>query len=114
MSNYLSRELQYGTTISTDVTDILFKVAMAKEEKYNVAQNAIQNTVDQYGALAQNLRQKGKEYLAGKLDAVTQLVNNSGDRDLSKSGVARAINSQIKNIVQDPTVLNEINQSQKI
>ena len=114
MSNYLSKNLDYGTTISTDVTDILFKVAMAKEEKYNLAQNAIQNTVDQYGALAQNLREKGKEYLAGKLDAVTQLVNNSGDRDLSKSGVARAINSQIKNIVQDPIVLNEINQSQKI
>lgn len=111
MSNFLSKNLDYGTTISTDVTDILFKVAMAKEEKYNLAQNAIQNTVDQYGALAQNLRQKGKEYLAGKLDAVTQLVNNSGDRDLSKSGVARAINSQIKNIVQDPTVLNEVAQA---
>lgn len=115
MSNYLSQPIQYSNVIDTSGIEIAAKVATIKQQKYDANQNLIQQTVNQYGAMASSLRQKGQEYLAGKLQAVTQIVNSSAqNRDLSKSGVARAINSQIDSIVRDPILINEIAQSQKI
>lgn len=115
MSNYLSRPLVYSDTLDTSAVDLFGKISTLKQQKFDSSQAQIQNTIDQYGAMAQGLRDKGKEYLAGKLQAVTQMVNSSGqNRDLSKSGVARAINSQITSIVRDPILINEITQSQKI
>lgn len=115
MSNYLNAPLQYSNTIDSSAVDLFGRVATMKQQKYDANQNQLQQTLDQYGAMAQNLRAKGQEYLAGKLQAVTQYVNSSAqNRDLSKSGVARAINSQIDNIVRDPILINEIAQSQKI
>lgn len=115
MSNYLTQRIQYSDTLDTSAVDTFSRIATLKQQKFDSAQNQIQNTIDQYGAMAQGLRDKGKEYLAGKLQAVTQLVNESGqNRDLSKSGVTRAINSQITSIVRDPILINEITQSQKI
>jgi hypothetical protein len=114
MSNYLSKKIEYSDTIDTSAIDLFGKVAMMKQQKYDVAENQIQQTLDQYGSLGSSMREYGKNYLAGKLDEVTKMINQSGSRDLSKNGVARNIQQQIKTVVQDRTVLNEMTNGQKI
>lgn len=114
MSNYLSKPIQYSNTIDTSAIDLFGKVATMKQQKYDVAVNQIQNTLDQYGSLGSTMREYGKEYLASKLDEVTQVINQSGGRDLSRNGIAKGIQQQIKNVVQDKTVLNEMAMGQKL
>lgn len=114
MSNYLSKPIQYSNTIDTSGIELFGKIATMKQQKYDVAVDQIENTISQYGSLGSSMREYGKEYLAGKLDEVTNLINQSGGRDLSRNGVAKGIQQQIKSVVQDKTVLNEMAMGQKL
>ena len=111
MANYMSSPVDYGKTIDSSATDLLGKVATLKQQKYDANYALVQNTLDQYGNI-DLLRNQDKEYLSEKLQKVTDVVNNSGNRDLSRNNVTRSIQSQIKSVLDD-NVLTQIAQTEK-
>jgi len=108
MSNYASRPIDYGHAIDTSAIDLFGKVATIKQGRYDTNYDLVQQTLNQYGSLANSLVQPAaKEYLAGKLQEVTNTVNNSADTDLSRNGVKNKLLSQVKNVLNDKRVQND-------
>jgi len=113
MSSYISNQpIQYTPTQSGINLPLQAQVLTLKEGKYNTAKAQIQQTLDAYGA-QDLLRDQDKEYLAGKLNYITTQINQSGNRDLSKSYVAQGIMSTVKTVAQDPIVLDAVESTQK-
>lgn len=112
MANYMSSPVDYGKTIDSSATDLLGKVATLKQQKYDANFALVQSTIDQYGNI-DLARPEDREYLAGRLQKITDVVNNSGNRDLSRNNVTRSIQSQVKTVLDD-YVVTQIGETKKI
>jgi len=108
MSNYLTKDINYGQPIDSSAVDLLGKVATLKQQKYDANQKEIQDSLDKFAIDANVMREYGKEYTATKLDSLVSIINNSqGDHDLSKSGVKQKLDTVIKSLVNDKTFQKE-------
>jgi len=112
MSSYLSQPVNYSPIVSNVNLPLVAKVLEVKQGAYNKNYAQIQSTLDQFGA-TNLLRDQDKEYLSNKLTEVTNQINSSGNRDLSKNSVATDFTSKLKTIAADPIVLNAIENTQK-
>lgn len=108
MSNYLTKDINYGQPIDSSAVDLLGKIATLKQQKYDANQKEIQDSLDKFAIQADVMREYGKEYTATKLDSLVSIINNSqGDHDLSKSGVKQKLDTVIKTLVNDKTFQKE-------
>jgi len=82
------------------------------EGRYNQNKAQIQQVLDAYGSI-DLLRDEDKQYLAGKLNDITNEINQSGNRNLAKSYVAQNIFSKVKTVAQDAVVLDAMESTSK-
>ena len=83
-----------------------------KQGKYDTAKAQINQTLDQFGGL-KVLRDDDNKYIASKLTDVRNNIETMGDVDLSRSGVTDSIMGNIKQVAQDPIILNALEQTYK-
>ena len=115
MSNYLTKDINYGQPIDSSAVDLLGKIATLKQQKYDANQKEIQDSLDKFAIQADVMREYGKEYTATKLDSLVSIINNSqGDHDLSKSGVKQKLDSVIKTLVNDKTFQKEYSEGMRL
>lgn len=114
MANFLSEKQQYNKIIDPVNINLVNTVLSAKQGKFDQGVAAIDAALGELGHIdGMLLRDKDREYLANNVKSLLDVVNNSGKLDLSKSGVTRNIQSQIKSAL-DSTVINAVSQSSKI
>ena len=114
MANFLSEKQQYNKIIDPININLVNTVLSAKQGKFDQGVAAIDSALGELGRIdGMLLRDKDREYLANNVKSLLDVVNNSGKLDLSKSGVTRNIQSQIKSAL-DSTVINAVSQSSKI
>jgi hypothetical protein len=114
MANFLSEKQQYNKIIDPVNINLVNTVLSAKQGKFDQGVAAIDSALGELGRIdGMLLRDKDREYLANNVKSLLDVVNNSGKLDLSKSGVTRNIQSQIKSAL-DSTVINAVAQSSKI
>lgn len=114
MANFLSEKQQYNKIIDPVNINLVNTVLSAKQGKFDQGAAAIDSALGELGRIdGMLLREKDREYLANNVKSLLDVVNNSGKLDLSKSGVTRNIQSQIKSAL-DSTVINAVSQSSKV
>lgn len=114
MANFLSEKQQYNKIIDPVNINLVNTVLSAKQGKFDQGVATIDSALSELGRIdGMLLRDKDREYLANNVKSLLDVVNNSGKLDLSKSGVTRNIQSQIKSAL-DSTVINAVSQSGKI
>jgi hypothetical protein len=114
MANFLSEKQQYNKIIDPVNINLVNTVLSAKQGKFDQGVAAIDSALGELGRIdGMLLRDKDREYLANNVKSLLDVVNNSGKLDLSKSGVTRNIQSQIKSAL-DSTVINAVAQSSKV
>ena len=111
-TSYLSQKYE-PTQVSSNINlPLTLKVLEMKQGKYDTAKAQINQTLDQFGGL-KVLRDVDNKYIAAKLTDVRNNIETMGDVDLSRSGVTDSIMGNIKQVAQDPFILNALEQTYK-
>lgn len=111
-TSYLSQKYEPSAVSSNINLPLTLKVLEMKQGKYDTAKAQINQTLDQFGGL-KVLRDVDNKYIAAKLTDVRNNIETMGDVDLSRSGVADSIMGNIKQVAQDPFILNALEQTYK-
>lgn len=112
MSNYLSQDIQYNQPPTDANFELLSKVALMQQQKYDVNHQQIQATLDQFGAM-KVLRGEDNAYIAAKLNSITTQINASGG-NLANQSLSDSLMGKIKGAAQDPFILNAFEQTAKM
>lgn len=112
MSNYLSQDIQYNKPPTDANFELLAKVALAQQQKYDVNHQQIQQTLDQFGAI-KTLRPEDDAYIAAKLNSITTQLNSAGG-NLASQSLTDSLMGKIKGVAQDPFILNALEQTSKM
>jgi hypothetical protein len=112
MSNFLSQPVQYAKPPSDSNFELLSKVAMMQQQKYDVNHQQVQQTLDAFGAI-KTLRAEDDEYIASKLNSITTQANTMGG-NLANQSMSNQFISKIKGAAQDPAILNAMEQTRKM
>lgn len=111
-TSYLSQKYEPSQVSSNINLPLTLKVLEMKQGKYDTAKAQINQTLDQFGGL-KVLRDDDNKYIAAKLTDVRNNIETMGDVDLSRSGVTDSIMGNIKQVAQDPIILNALEQTYK-
>lgn len=99
MATYGNSIYQYENPTPIDIS-MLGKAVQFKQENYDANTMNVQNLVTQY--LNMDLaRDVDKQYLGERLQTLTNYVNNSGQKDWSRTSVAREVSTYIGNAIDD-------------
>lgn len=112
MANFLQSSYLPTQPRTDENFNLLAQVQLMKQQKYDVNQQKIQETLDAWG-MQQVLRPQDKEYIANKLSYLTDTINGLGNRDLSLTNVTNDINSKIAIAAQDPRITNALENTRK-
>lgn len=112
MSNYLSQPIKYAAPPTDANFEILSKVALMQQQKYDANHQKIQSTLDQFGAI-KTLRPEDDAYIAAKLNSITTQANAMGG-NLANQSSADSLLSKVKTAAQDPFILNAMEQTAKM
>ncbi len=112
MSNYLSQPIKYAAPPTDANFELLSKVALMQQQKYDVNHQQIQATLDQFGAM-KTLRPEDDAYIAAKLNDITTQANAMGG-NLANQSVSDSLMSKVKAAAQDPFILNAFEQTAKM
>ena len=111
-TSYLSERYEPSAVSSNINLPLTLKVLEMKQGKYDTAKAQINQTLDQFGGL-KAWRDIDNKYIAAKLTDVRNNIETMGDVDLSRSGVTDSIMGNIKQVAQDPFILNALEQTYK-
>lgn len=112
MSNYLSQPIKYAAPPTDANFELLSKVAMMQQQKYDVNHQQIQATMDAFGAM-KTLRPEDDAYIAAKLNDITTQANSMGGNLANKSTSDQFL-GKIKSAAQDPFIINALEQTKKM
>ena len=112
MSNYLSQPVKYAAPPTDANFELLSKVALMQQQKYDVNHQQVQQTLDAFGAM-KTLRPEDDAYIASKLNSITTQANAMGG-NLANQSISSQFISKIKGAAQDPTILNAMEQTKKM
>lgn len=112
MSNYLSAPVQYAKPPSDANFELLSKVALMQQSKYDANHQQIQATLDQFGAV-KTLRPEDDAYIAAKLNDITTQANAMGG-NIANQSVSDSLMNKVKSAAQDPFILNAFEQTSKM
>lgn len=111
MSNYLSQPIKYAAPPTDNTFDLLAKVSLAQQNKYDVNHQQIQATLDEFGIM-KTLRPEDNAYISAKLNNITTQIESSGG-NLANQSLTDSLIGKIKGAAQDPFILNAIEQTKK-
>lgn len=112
MSSYLGQEFQVVQPTSAINAPLVAQVLAMKQQTYDSNKQKIQQTLDSFGGI-DLLRDSDKAYLAAKLTEVTGKLNSYANRDLSQSFVADDLLGSVRQVANDPIILNAMENTQK-
>ena len=90
--NYLSTPLEYTPSESRINLPLVQSVLAMQQNKYDVAKQKVQQTLDAFG-FQKMLRPQDNEYIQAKLNSITNKINSYGDKNLAHSNVSDSITS---------------------
>ena len=111
-TSYLSQKYEPSAVSSNINLPLTLKVLEMKQGKYDTAKAQINQTLDQFGGL-KAWRDIDNKYIASKLTDIRNNIETMGDVDLSRSGITDSIMGNIKQVAQDPFILNALEQTYK-
>lgn len=103
--NYLSTPIEYAPTPTDANFELLAKVSLMQQGRYDVAKEKVQQTLDAFG-LQKMLRPQDNEYIQAKLNSITNKINSYGDKNLAHSNVTDSIMGDIKSAANDPFIIS--------
>lgn len=112
MSNYLSQPIKYAAPPTDANFELLSKVALMQQQKYDVNHQQIQATLDAFGSM-KTLRPEDDAYIAAKLNGIANQINASGG-NLANQSLSDSLIGKIKGAAQDPFILNAMEQTAKM
>lgn len=112
MSNYLSTPIKYAAPPTDANFELLSKVALMQQQKYEANHQQIQSTLDAFGAM-KTLRPEDDAYIAAKLNSITEQANAMGG-NLANRSLTDQFLGKIKSAAQDPFIINAIEQTKKM
>lgn len=112
MSNYLSQPVKYSAPPTDANFELLSKVSLMQQQKYDVNHQQVQQTLDAFGAM-KTLRPQDDAYIASKLNSITTQANAMGG-NLANQSTSDSFISKIKSAAQDPYILNALEQTNKM
>jgi len=114
MSSYAGQAFNVVNPTSNINLPLTNQVLAMKQGTYDVKKKEIQQTLDALGGVASELlRPQDKEYLAAKINEVTNQINQSANRNLTEGSTAQNITTTIKAVANDPNVLNAMENTMK-
>lgn len=112
MATYMDTPYQGGEYISSVPLDLIMRVGIHKQEKYDKNKAALQENLDKFSQYP-IIKPEDREVIGTKLKELTESINTYSGRDLSDSNVFSEINSLADNLYNDPDVLNRISSNKK-
>jgi hypothetical protein len=111
MSNYLSQPTKYAAPPSDNTFELLAKVALAQQQKYDINHQKIQETLDAFGVM-RTLRPEDDAYIAAKLNNITTQIESTGG-NLANQSLTDSLIGNVKAAAKDPFIINAIEQTKK-
>lgn len=114
MATYLSQPYQGSEFVSGVPIDLITKVALNKQLKYEQTVADVQASIDEVGAY-DIIKDSEKQYVDGVLSqGVNKLNQIGGGNDLSDSVTSRQLKNYVSDLKRDPRLYNAISDTRKI
>lgn len=107
MATYLSQPYQGSEFVSGVPLDLIVKVGMMKQMKYDQTVSDVQNQLNLVGE-QDIMKDSERSYVSGRLKETVNKLNEFSGMDLSDSNVANQLKSYTTNLARDPRIYNAI------
>lgn len=112
MANYLSQTYLPNQPRTDENFQLLANVQLMKQQTYDYNREKIQQQLNAFG-MQDVIRPQDQEYIAARLNDITNQLNGLGNRNLADQSVTNQINSSLTLAAQDPYILNAVENSSK-
>lgn len=107
MATYLSQPYQGSEFVSGVPIDLITKVGMMKQMKYDQTVASIQGAIDEVGE-QDIIKDSERNYVSNKLRDTVNQLNQFGGVDLTQGPTASRLKSYVSNLKRDPRIYNAI------